>query len=165
MPFRTLRRTLTIGFVLTLTFLLHPKANAFPATTQASVYPEGTIPQTALIQPAELNGLLVSGKKPTILQTGSHTLFTEAHIPGSQYTGAASTPEGLATLETRVAKMAKNAPIVLYCGCCPWGRCPNIRPAYTRLKGLGYTNVKVLYLAQDFGTDWVSKGFPVEREQ
>ena len=52
--------------------------------------------------------------------------------------------------------------IVLYCGCCPWGRCPNVGPAYKLLLDMGFTRVKVLYLADNFGADWVNKGFPVE---
>jgi thiosulfate/3-mercaptopyruvate sulfurtransferase len=53
--------------------------------------------------------------------------------------------------------------IVLYCGCCPWIKCPNIRAAYQQLHSLGFTRVKVLYLATNFGTDWVNKGYPVAR--
>ncbi len=157
---RTLRRLLP---VLALATLLGPQPAMRTAQAQASVSTDATIPQTALLQPAQLNAMLLAGKKPVVLQVGSHTLFTESHISGSQYAGAAATPEGLTTLRTRVAKLPKDAEIVLYCGCCPWGRCPNIRPAYRQLTGLGYTDVKVLYLAQDFGTDWVNKGFPTER--
>jgi hypothetical protein len=28
---------------------------------------------------------------------------------------------------------------------------------------MGFTNVKVLYIAQNFGADWVNKGYPVEQ--
>jgi hypothetical protein len=28
---------------------------------------------------------------------------------------------------------------------------------------MGFTHVKVVYMASNFGADWVSKGFPVER--
>jgi hypothetical protein len=28
---------------------------------------------------------------------------------------------------------------------------------------MGFTNVEVLYLADNFGADWVSKGYPVEK--
>ena len=149
--------------VLALATLLGPQVATRTAQAQASVATDAAIPQTALVQPVQLKDRLAAGHKPVILQVGSHTLFTESHIPGSTYAGAAATPEGLATLRTLVAKLPKNAEIVLYCGCCPWGRCPNIRPAYKQLIGLGYTDVKVLYLAQDFGTDWVNKGFPTER--
>lgn len=150
-----------IGISTLLTPVLH--AAPFTPAAQASTEPENAIPRQLLLQPAQLNAILQAQGKPLILQIGSHTLFTEAHIPGSEYAGAAATPEGLTTLRIRVAKLPKNAPIVLYCGCCPWGRCPNIRPAYRELHGFGFTNVKVLYLAQDFGTDWANKGFPVER--
>ncbi len=150
---------------LVLCCLPGPHLATRTAQAQSFIATDADIPQAALLQPAELNALLSAGKTTIVLQTGSHTLFTEAHIPGAQYAGAASTPEGLATLRSRVAQLPKAAVIVLYCGCCPWGRCPNIRPAYKQLTGLGYTNVKVLYLAQNFGTDWVDKGFAVQREQ
>jgi hypothetical protein len=28
---------------------------------------------------------------------------------------------------------------------------------------MGFTNVKVLYIANNFGTDWVSNGYPVAK--
>jgi hypothetical protein len=34
-------------------------------------------------------------------------------------------------------------------------------PAYKRLRELGFTNVKALYMVNNFGDDWVGKGFPV----
>jgi hypothetical protein len=52
---------------------------------------------------------------------------------------------------------------VLYCGCCPWNRCPNIEPAFSKLKEMGFTDVKVLYLAENFGADWAAKGYSVEK--
>lgn len=33
------------------------------------------------------------------------------------------------------------------------------------LADLGFTQVHVLYFANNFGTDWIEKGFPVERAQ
>jgi rhodanese-related sulfurtransferase len=62
-----------------------------------------------------------------------------------------------------VATVGKDAPIVLYCGCCPWDHCPNIRPAYKALQAAGYKNVKALYLPKSFGEDWAAKGYPVEK--
>jgi len=52
---------------------------------------------------------------------------------------------------------------VLYCGCCPWNRCPNVGPAFSKMREMGFSNVKVLYLADNFGTNWVEKGYPVEK--
>ena len=124
-----------------------------------------TIPQAQLIQPDELNrDLHASGsERPLVLQVGSRVLFEQAHIAGSEYAGPGSQEEGIKALQSRVASLARTRLIVLYCGCCPWNRCPNVGPAYEALKGMGFTRVKVLYIAQNFGTDWVQKGYAVER--
>jgi hypothetical protein len=31
------------------------------------------------------------------------------------------------------------------------------------MKSLGFTRLKVLYIAENFGADWVDKGYPVDR--
>ena len=98
-----------------------------------------------------------------MLQVGSHVLFAEAHIPGSEYAGAGGESDGLQTLRDRAAKLPKNTAILLYCGCCPWSHCPNIAPAFSQLQSLGFTNIKVLYLADNFGANWVDKGYPVTK--
>jgi thiosulfate/3-mercaptopyruvate sulfurtransferase len=121
------------------------------------------IPSQAMLQPAELAQMLNASAKPLVLQTGSHVLYAEAHIPGSEYAGPAGTDEGREVLRARVAGLNKDTLIVIYCGCCPWSRCPNIRPAYQELRSLGFMNVKALYLAKSFGTDWVDKGYPVAK--
>lgn len=36
-----------------------------------------------------------------------------------------------------------------------------MNPAYDALAKLGFTNVKVLYMANNFGADWVDKGYPI----
>ena len=125
-----------------------------------------TIPTDRLIQPADLPPLLAPGsteKPPVVLQVGSRIFYTEAHIRGSIYAGAGSQPSGLALLQKTVASVPKDKFIVLYCGCCPWNRCPNIAPAFDRLRTLGYTNVKVLYIPNNFRDDWVSKGYPTDK--
>ncbi|MGO8935131.1 MAG: rhodanese-like domain-containing protein [Terracidiphilus sp.] len=122
------------------------------------------IPTAQLIQPAELNRLLHTKgtERPLILQVGSRVMFTQAHIPGAEYAGPGSHAEGLSQLRARVASLPRTAFIVLYCGCCPWNRCPNVGPAYSLLNDMGFTRVKVLYLAENFGDDWVNEGFAVE---
>jgi len=52
---------------------------------------------------------------------------------------------------------------VIYCGCCPWSHCLNVKPAYEALHNMGFRKLKVLYIADNLGTDWVSKGYPVEK--
>ena len=125
-----------------------------------------SIPASALIQAEALKNLLAgAAEKPVVLQVGSRIFFAEAHIPGAQYAGPGSQPAGLQLLQSKTASVKKDKLIVLYCGCCPWGRCPNVGPAYKRLRDLGFTNVKVLYLAENFGDDWVAKGYQVEHGQ
>lgn len=125
------------------------------------------IPTTRLINPEDLVKLLqTSGKesaKPLMIQVGSHVLFAQAHIAGSEYVGPASSENGLQQLRKRVESLPRNKFIVLYCGCCPWGHCPNVKPADDALHAMGFTNVKVLYISNNFGTDWVEKGYPVAK--
>jgi len=115
--------------------------------------------------PAEDLVHMLSAKtgKPLLFHVGSHMLYLQAHIPGSEYLGAGSTPEGMERLRKRVGGLPKHADIVLYCGCCPWSHCPNVNPAYDALRQMGFMNVKVLYIANNFGTDWVDKGYPVAK--
>jgi thiosulfate/3-mercaptopyruvate sulfurtransferase len=134
-------------------------AQSDPAPVSAT-----TIPQEKVIQIDALNQLLkAQSEKPVILQVGSHIMFVQAHIPGSLYAGPGSDTEGQHLLHTHVVDLPKNKLIVLYCGCCPWNRCPNVGPAYAHLMHMGFTNVKVLYIANNFGADWVGKGYAVEK--
>lgn len=117
-----------------------------------------------LISAEDLVKIIQSGKdKPLMLQVGSHMLFLQAHIPGSEYAGAAATEAGLQQLRKRVEPLPRNKFIVLYCGCCPWNHCPNVKPADDALHAMGFTNVKVLYIADNFGTNWVAKGYPTAK--
>ncbi len=134
-----------------------------PFTQAATTQSDSSAPQ--LIQPEELARSLQSSKgdDALILQVGFHVLYLQAHIPHAAYIGPASGQEGLQQLRKRVAALPHSQPIVLYCGCCPWSKCPNVNPAYKQLRDMGFTNVKVLYIADNFGKDWVDKGYPVAR--
>ena len=116
-----------------------------------------------LIAPPQLNSQLAAVKagKIVLIQVGFHMMYVMGHIPGSQYAGAASKAEGLAVLKNLVTKLPRNQEIVIYCGCCPWDDCPNIRPAFQALKEMGFTKLKVLDIPDRLGTDWSAKGFPI----
>jgi thiosulfate/3-mercaptopyruvate sulfurtransferase len=114
-----------------------------------------------LIQPKDLAAQLASAK-PVILQVGPNVLFRSKHIPGAIYAGPAATPQGLEVLNTAAAKLPHDRDIVIYCGCCPWDHCPNVRPAIEALKQMGFTRVKVMYVATNFKADWIDHGYPVE---
>jgi len=128
-------------------------------------YQASLIPSSRLISPDEVAKTLQSskGEKPLMIQVGSHVLYSQAHIPGSEYIGPASTEDGLQKLRKRVEPLPRNKFIIIYCGCCPWSHCPNVKPADDALHAQGFTNVRVLYIADNFGADWVDKGYPVEK--
>ena len=130
----------------------------------AETKPAASIPAADQVLPAALAASLQdkAAARPLILQVGFQKLYAEAHIPGAEYVGPAREDGGLQALRQRVAKLPHDSALVIYCGCCPWSRCPNIAAAYDQLHALGFTNVKVLYIAEDFGTDWVSHGYPVD---
>ncbi len=121
----------------------------------------------AQITPQALVRIMQSNQraKLLILNVGPRVLYAQAHIDGAEFIGPGSDPRAIEVLKTRVKSEPKAKQIVLYCGCCPWDRCPNIKPAFAELKKLGFTNVKVLYIANNIGTDWVDKGYPTTRGQ
>ena len=146
----------------------YPFAFAFILLSQAGPAlaehkPAASIPTADLMQPADLAANLesASAPKPLILHVGFRKLYTQAHIPDSEYVGAAGKDAGLQLLRKRVAKLTKDTAIVIYCGCCPWSDCPNIAAAYDALHALGFTQVKALYIADNFGDNWVNRGYPV----
>jgi rhodanese-related sulfurtransferase len=117
-----------------------------------------------VMQPADLAaGLNKDVKAPLIIHVGFNVLYRATHIPDAIYAGPASQPEGIAALKKAVSGQPKNRAIVLYCGCCPWDKCPNIRPALAALREMGFQNVKVLELPQNLKTDWIDKGYPIEK--
>ena len=124
-----------------------------------------SIPSSRVISPEELVKILQSEakEKTLLLQVGSHVLYSQAHIPGSEYIGPAATSAGLQQLKNRVDPLPRNRSIVLYCGCCPWTHCPNMKPADDALQAMGFRNVKVLFIANNFGADWVQKGYPTAK--
>jgi thiosulfate/3-mercaptopyruvate sulfurtransferase len=141
--------------LLLIASLLFVGVAAQPAMTATDI-----IPASALIQPAQLAGELKTAP-PTILQVGFSKLYQQAHIPGAIYAGPTNIETGLAALKAEAEKLPRGTAIVIYCGCCPWNRCPNMDAAYTTLKAMGFSKLRALYIADNFGQDWVDKGYPV----
>jgi rhodanese-related sulfurtransferase len=131
----------------------------------AATVPATAIPAADLIQPADLAAQLRGdvSPQPLILQVGFRALYEQSHIRGAEFAGVSAEGEGLRALRERVAKLPRDTAIVLYCGCCPWTHCPNIGAAYQALHALGFTRLKVLYIAKNFGNDWVDQGYPVAK--
>lgn len=138
--------------------------SAFPPGQSAAA---SSLPAEVLLNPEDLAKLLQSstGEKPLLIQVGFRLLYSQAHIPGSEYIGPASQPEALEKLQQRVEHLARKKFIVLYCGCRPWNHCPTVRPAFEALHNMGFTKVKVLFVPNNFGQDWIARGYPVEKWQ
>jgi thiosulfate/3-mercaptopyruvate sulfurtransferase len=108
----------------------------------------------------ELNDSKIS---PTIAFVGFRRLYTAGHIKGAQFHGTGGDPEGLKELKTWATTLPKTTNLVIYCGCCPMERCPNVRPAFTALHELGFAKLRVLVLPISFEADWVEKGYPYDK--
>jgi len=114
-----------------------------------------------LMAPSELARLIESGSKseqPIILSVGPAAL-----IKGSRDIGPASQAENLAQLKKTLEKLPKDQDIVIYCGCCPFTHCPNVRPAFNLLKEMHFTHAKLLNLEHNIRTDWIDKGFATQQ--
>jgi thiosulfate/3-mercaptopyruvate sulfurtransferase len=119
-----------------------------------------------VLQPADLAHEIADTKNsapPIILYVGFRTLFSGGHISGASFRGTASNEQGLADIKKWAATLPRSANLVIYCGCCPFDRCPNIRPAFTALRDLGFTHLHVLALPENFAVDWVEKGYPIQK--
>lgn len=155
-----LRRTLLQKLPLSVLLFLGLSASPF-ASAQNPSNP-WTAAQT--VQPADLLKELAGTKTaPTVLFVGFHRLYNAGHIKGAQYHGTAGKPEGLAELKAWASSLPRNTNLVIYCGCCPMERCPNIRPAFNLLRDLGFTRLRVLLLPTDFAVDWADKGYPYDK--
>jgi len=109
-----------------------------------------------LMQPADLAQALNDNKNiPLIYCVGPGVV-----IPHSIDIGMTDKPENIQKLKDSLNKVSRGANIVIYCGCCPFARCPNVRPAIALLKEMKFTNYHLLNLPHNIKTDWISKGYP-----
>ncbi|HKF41219.1 MAG TPA: hypothetical protein VKB21_09010 [Candidatus Acidoferrum sp.] len=116
------------------------------------------------VQPADLNKELANPKTaPVVLFVGFQRLYSAGHIKGAQYHGSGGNSEGLRQIKSWAAGLPRSTNLVIYCGCCPLDHCPNIRPAFTALHDLGFTQLRVLILPTSFEADWANKGLPYDK--
>lgn len=109
-----------------------------------------------LMEPATLAKTLSEKKDlPLIVSVGPGAL-----IPNSVDIGPANDAENLTAFNKLLAGKKKDTKVVVYCGCCPFAHCPNVRPAIQALKDAGFTNYYLLNLQQNLKTDWIDKGYP-----
>lgn len=101
--------------------------------------------------------------KIAVFYVGPDALFEGGHVPGARKMAPLESEEGRRALAEVLARVPAETEVVLYCGCCPVKSCPNVRPASAAVRALHRANAYVLDLPTRFTTDWVEKGYPVER--
>jgi hypothetical protein len=149
-----MKKALLILFFITST--VAAVAQTSPVMPELAKYPWT---DKELLAPEALAANLKEGAKaPLILNIG-----VVEDIKGSRHIGAASKTENIDKLKAEVAKLPKSAEVIIYCGCCPFTRCPNAQPAFNTLKKMGFTNVKLLNLPENLKTNWIAKGFPLAK--
>jgi thiosulfate/3-mercaptopyruvate sulfurtransferase len=117
--------------------------------------------EMALVEPKDA-AASIGAKGPAVICVGPNVLFRSKHVPGSVYAGPGSSAAGLEMLRAAAGKLTRDREILIYCGCCPWDRCPNVKPAVAVLQEMGFTKVKALHLETGFKVDWIDKGYAVE---
>ncbi|MCW3079476.1 rhodanese-like domain-containing protein [Segetibacter sp.] len=111
-----------------------------------------------LIQPAELAQKITANKEvPVIFSVGPG-----APIPHSIDIGMGKDKENMDKLKKELSGLSKETQVVVYCGCCPFEHCPNVRPAIDALKEMKFTNYQLLNLPKNIKTDWIDKGYPTK---
>lgn len=115
--------------------------------------------RSQLIEPSVLAALIKSNTtaKPLIFNIG-----VVNNIKGARNMGAAREKENLEKFKEVIAKLPKSTSIVIYCGCCPFAHCPNIRPAFQAMRDAGLKNGRLLNLPVNIKVDWINKGYPLE---
>ena len=110
-----------------------------------------------LLAPADLANTINDPKAPQPL---IFCIGPGAVIKNSIDIGPARDTLNLEKFKLQLSKLPKDAPIVIYCGCCPFEHCPNIRPAFTLLNNMKFTRHKLLNIEHNVKTDWIGKGYP-----
>lgn len=112
-----------------------------------------------LIQPADLAEKITANKDlPIIFSVGPG-----ATIPHSIDIGMGKEKENMDKLKKELSALPKETKVVVYCGCCPFEHCPNVRPAIDALKEMKFTNFQLLNLPHNIKTDWIDLGYPTAK--
>lgn len=121
----------------------------------------GGEPWTAeqLMPPAELAQAIKDGKAGDI---HIFNIGPAGTIQGAVDIGEGRDPAHIATLKAKLAELATEDEVVVYCGCCPFKNCPNIRPAFGLLHEMGFTHAHLLDLRENLKVDWIDKGYPMQ---
>jgi hypothetical protein len=96
-----------------------------------------------LMEPKDLATLMnnKSVTEPLIVSVGPSGLIKDAVDMGPVHE-----KENFNKLKEFLSNQKRDRQIVIYCGCCPFEHCPNIRPAFTLLNDLKFRIKELLNL-------------------
>ncbi|HLG38860.1 MAG TPA: hypothetical protein VI461_04290 [Chitinophagaceae bacterium] len=139
-------------FFLSASFIILTVCNIYGQKTTGGPWQENQ-----LMPPEELAKVIndKNAHQPIVFSIGPGAI-----VKGSIDVGAAKEKDNLKKLKEQLKKLPKDTAIVIYCGCCPFDHCPNIRPAFTLLNEMKFTNHKLLNLPKNIKVDWIDKGYP-----
>jgi hypothetical protein len=112
-----------------------------------------------LLAPSALNQIL---KNPNSPKYYIYSIGFQSIIKNSVDIGAGREKENQKKFKQQISKLPKDANIVIYCGCCPFSSCPNVRPIFSILNEMGFKNHKLLNLTQNIKVDWIDKGYAIQ---
>lgn len=110
-----------------------------------------------LMEPSVLASRISQAKANNILIMA---VGPDALIKGSIDIGDTHEQSKLKKLKNYLKNVPKDKEVVIYCGCCPFDRCPNVRPAFRALKEMGFKNSKLLNLPKNIKANWLDKNYP-----
>lgn len=144
-----MRRQTTFFYTLLLIFA---SLTAFNKTQTEPWTPE------QLMEPGSLAAMIndSAASKPLIINIGP-----AGSIKGAIKVGPAKEKNNLDNLTKLLSKEDRKKAIVIYCGCCPFKDCPNIRPAFSLLTKMKFINHKLLNLSTNLKVDWINHGYPM----
>jgi hypothetical protein len=113
-----------------------------------------------MIEPSVLANTIESNKDVPLL----YCVGPAVVIPHSINIGMTSDEKNLENFKDSISNLPRSSNIVIYCGCCPFEHCPNVRPAIALLQQMKFTNYHLLDLPHNIKADWIAKGYPQVKE-
>ena len=110
-----------------------------------------------LMQPSDLVSILNEGNDNIYI----FNIGPSGSIKNSIKIGPGEDEDSIEKLKAEASQLDKDANIVIYCGCCPFDKCPNIRPAFILLNEMKFANHKLLNLTQNLKVNWIDEGYPI----
>ncbi len=145
-----MKKIYSISYCITLLFLI-------TACNHSSAQKPENWTKDQLVEPADLaNKIRVDKDVPVLISVGPGAI-----IPNSIDIGSVNEDANMRKFKEKLNQLPKSSNIVIYCGCCPFARCPNVRPAIAYLKSQQFTDYHLLNIPNNIKTDWISKGYPV----